>query len=129
MTYKFKGAMSVEDFREVYDWPNAFSEAIGIGYAISEEEEDQLELALDQIEAVLASSEGDNDGPAWMALLQMKKQKGRGRYCFMEASCDYTGWDCQAWGSVSYENTIPRAVMLAMTPDARDRLIESKEEV
>jgi hypothetical protein len=38
---------------------------------------------------VYAAEEGENDGDQWIALMRLKD----GRYAFLEAGCDYTGWD------------------------------------
>lgn len=42
-------------------------------------------------------SEGENDGQPWMCYGLLKD----GRYFYLEAWCDYTGWDCQSGGSVT----------------------------
>lgn len=41
------------------------------------------------VEEVIASSEGYNDGDSWIALCKLKD----GKYGATEAGCDYTGWD------------------------------------
>lgn len=38
--------------------------------------------------------EGDNDGPNWIVGGQLHDA----RWFFLSAGCDFTGWDCQAWG-------------------------------
>jgi hypothetical protein len=40
--------------------------------------------------------EGENDGANWLIWGQLKDK----RYFYIKAGCDYTGWDCQAGGSV-----------------------------
>lgn len=46
----------------------------------------------DDIDAVLAVWEGQNDGDAWRWVLALKG----GRYAVLRGWCDYTGWDCQS---------------------------------
>ena len=43
----------------------------------------------DDIADLLACEAGKNDGPAWIAVMRLKD----GRFAFLEAGCDYTGWD------------------------------------
>lgn len=45
-------------------------------------------FAWTDVREVLGSAEGDNDGPSWIAALLLKD----GRYAFIRAWCDYTGW-------------------------------------
>ncbi len=58
-----------------YDWREAFSYAEG--------------FAMDDVSDVLASSDGENDGPEWVATFRLND----GRYAGLKAGCDYTGWD------------------------------------
>ena len=51
-------------------------------------------LVFDDIEELLASVNGENDGEDWSCIVKMKD----GRFAFVTAGCDYTGWDCQAGG-------------------------------
>lgn len=46
-------------------------------------------LNFDNVEQVVASSEGENDGQPWIALFKLKN----GTFAFLSAWCDYTGWD------------------------------------
>jgi len=43
---------------------------------------------MEDIAEVLASCEGQNDGDSWLALFRLKD----GRYAYLSAWCDYTGW-------------------------------------
>lgn len=42
-----------------------------------------------QIERVFSSFDGAHDGPDWRVLGQLRD----GRYFYLRAGCDYTGWD------------------------------------
>ena len=48
------------------------------------------------IDTIEVYEEGENDGPDWIVLGQLKD----GRWFFLRAGCDYTGWDCQSGGMV-----------------------------
>lgn len=69
---------------DTYDWKEAF------GYA---------NFSIDDVEEVFAEDEGCNDEERWISFGRLKD----GRYYFLSAGCDYTGWDCLAWGE-SYES-------------------------
>lgn len=65
---------------------------------------------------ILASVEGENDGPPW----RMAGRLHDGRWFYLEAGCDYTGWDCQASGSVTMAENKADCIRFAMTQDARN---------
>lgn len=62
--------------------------------------------------------EGEHDGPSWIVagLLQ------DGRHFYLEAGCDYTGWDCQAGGSAWVADTRDQLIQFGLTERARERL-------
>lgn len=51
------------------------------------------------VKRVLACLFGENDGPSWHYILEMKD----GTYTYLTGWCDYTGWGCQD-GSKSIKN-------------------------
>jgi len=57
-----------------YNWREAFT------YATFERED---------VKRIIYLSEGENDGAAWICLVQLKNNK----YGAINAWCDYTGWD------------------------------------
>ncbi len=87
--YEFKGACTVEELKSDYDWDCAIAEAMGLEWGYSDEHKARVQKLWDCVDKVLASEEGENDGRDWAALFLMRD----GRYCFLEAGCDYTGWD------------------------------------
>lgn len=78
---------STLDDLDDYDWMSAFSQ-------VGESETNVSEI--------IASSRGENDEEDWLMLYLSKS----GRYCKLSAGCDYTGWDCQAWGVHEEYNTL-----------------------
>lgn len=48
----------------------------------------------DDVAEILAIEDGENDGANWIGFFLLKD----GRYAFLSAGCDYTGWDCQSGG-------------------------------
>lgn len=45
-------------------------------------------FTVEDVEEVLGSVEGENDGPDWVAVFKLKD----GRFAVLRAGCDYTGW-------------------------------------
>lgn len=66
----------------------------------------------------IASSEGQGDGDSWIAAFECKD----GRYAFLIAGCDYTGWGCQAGGNEYFAPTLEALQRGCMGIDDRRRL-------
>lgn len=75
-------------------------------------------VELEHVTEIYASVEGENDGEPWLAIGHLRD----GRYFFIEASCDYTGWDCQAGGTAVVASTLDRLVKLGIGSEFRSRL-------
>lgn len=71
-----------------------------------------------QVAEVIASSEGENDGANWLLVVKLAD----GRYSFLSAGCDYTGWDCQAGGHSEERDSLAELVRFGMGQDDRERL-------
>lgn len=52
-------------------------------------------FAREHVRAIEWIEDGQNDGPDWLVGGQLKD----GRWFFIAAGCDYTGWDCQSGGN------------------------------
>jgi hypothetical protein len=63
-----------------YDWFEAFAYANGFG--------------IEDLTATKYTSDGQNDGDDWVGVFLLRD----GRWAYLSAGCDYTGWDCQAGG-------------------------------
>lgn len=126
------GAATAVEMQDDYDWIEAWgygggdpgTEAIRSqdgpskpfvcdGAGCSDNPVDASDLA-----RVVASSEGENDVSTWVAVALLSD----GRYAFLEAGCDYTGWDCQAGGRVWVSDTLENLWQFGVTQAARDRL-------
>ncbi len=68
------GGVKLDDIWESWDTGEVFK------YAEGWEEDD--------VDRVFWEEEGENDGPEWAALCRLKD----GRWGFVHAGCDYTGW-------------------------------------
>lgn len=94
---------TLEQFKESHDWQEA------IGYA---------PFSMDDIAEIIACDEGENDGATWVAVVRLK----RDAFGFVEAGCDYTGWDCQASGEGEVADTLEELQRWKMNASARRRL-------
>lgn len=86
------------DFLDDYDWREVFSFAGGetdshnFGIptpVLSHTPCDATPFSREDVEEILAYSEGENDALDWLIAGKLKD----GRYFMIEAGCDYTGWD------------------------------------
>lgn len=59
--------------------------------------------------------EGENDYESWLAVLKLSD----GQWCYVEAWCDYTGWDCRAGAETFYASTEEELVRNCLTQEAR----------
>ena len=72
---------------------------------------------------VVLFCEGENDGENWIALFELKAPTvSLDTHAFLDAGCDYTGWDCQAGGTIEYTTLEHFKSKLGSTPRQRQRL-------
>ena len=65
---------------------------------------------LKEIDVIVAEVCGANDEDSWYWILQ----KQNGKFVSVEASCDYTGWDCQSSATVGGECESPEQSIEAL---------------
>lgn len=85
-----------------YDWREVFRYAGQFGTS--------------DVEAILGLREGENDGANWLMYGQLKD----GRYFYLSAGCDYTGWDCQASGWGDVKDTLEELIRMGMDDEGRE---------
>jgi len=56
----------------------------------------------DDVKGIVHCREGENDYANWLYVLEMND----GRFAYVTAGCDYTGWDCRAGGDVTYADSL-----------------------
>lgn len=66
--------MSIDELIKDFDWLEVMKYA---------------KFKVDDIEEILKSEEGCQDEMDWLLLVKLKS----GAYGYVEAGCDYTGWD------------------------------------
>lgn len=102
-----------------YDWKEAFAFASGEWVTGSGKDTLPAEpFTREDVVEIIAKDEGENDGPDWIMLGKLRN----GRYFFLSAGCDYTGWDCQAGGRAYIADTVEQLTQFAMNPDDRTRM-------
>jgi hypothetical protein len=79
----------------------------------------------EDVDNILAIEDGGNDGPEWIVIVYLKD----GRYASIAAGCDFTGWDCQAYGGAIVSNDLKDIWFLGTTADARERFLNSFDTV
>jgi hypothetical protein len=97
--------MSIPKEIEGYDWEHVFQcvgPPEGDSYAYNEPAVSAAAGSVASAEPfqrkdvarVIATRDGENDGISWLGVFELED----GRFAFVSASCDYTGWDCQSGG-------------------------------
>lgn len=114
---------SADEIKQDWNWRQAFQEAINGGYGATYDDENPGPIA--GVVEVICAESGENDGPEWIGVFLMDDH----RYAVVAAGCDYTGWDCQASGTVEYFQSVDAAVSkLSLGEEQRNRLREQLEE-
>jgi len=67
---------------------------------------------------VISYENGENDGLSWIMVARLSDR----RFVFIEAWCDYTGWDCQSGGWSCVSDDIDSLIQFGLTEPARERL-------
>jgi hypothetical protein len=117
-----------------YDWgevfgfagePDTCAAAYHDGASVSAAEGDTQvsvnEFTRDDVVEILVMSDGENDGPSWLGVFRLRD----GRFAFLSASCDYTGWDCQAGGAAVVALDLTHLIAFGMGDYDRARLFFS----
>jgi hypothetical protein len=112
--------MNIQEMRDSYDWKEAFAFTGNVRVAYNCKP-DSFDIA--DVEMILADSEGENDGPSWLCCGRLND----GRWFYLSAGCDYTGWDCQAGGDVQIADTLDNLKKFAMDMEGRRRLFGESE--
>lgn len=90
----------IDEMKADYNWQEAFSFA---------------DFELSDVATILRDEEGQNDGDPWRAVGVLKD----GRFFYLSAWCDYTGWDCQSGGSCETADTLDNLIRWRMGDDDR----------
>lgn len=87
-------------------------------WALGEPDQGEIPvLSRDDVTDIYAISEGANDEEEWLLF-----GRAKGMYFFLNAWCDYTGWDCRSGGGVFVARSKQRIIDFAITPEEKVRL-------
>lgn len=98
---------------QTYDWEQAFQISRVMRCAGSTCE--VTPLAPQDVDLIIGITEGENDGDAWRIAGQMKD----GRWFYLNAWCDFTGWDCQAGGQAWVADSYDALLQFGVPDDDR----------
>jgi len=73
-----------------YDWKEAMTYA---------------KFTFQDVGEIIIAEEGENDERDWKLIVRLKS----GKWGWLSAGCDYSGWDCQAGGDSGIVDTIDEA--------------------
>jgi hypothetical protein len=95
--------MTLEELKEDYDWQQAFCYS---------------QFTFQDVKNVIALEEGYNDGESWVIVVELNN----GTFGYIDAWCDYTGWDCRAGGDSGVYDTLENLQRWGLTTKTRRRL-------
>ena len=109
--------MTPDEMREDYNWREAFK--YGVAPQPVEGYEGPLDaVTLDDVEEVIAASAGENESASWLCIVRLRDR----RFVFLDAWCDYTGWDCRGNASAWVHGDLDALVQFGCTREARERM-------
>ncbi len=76
-------------------------------------------FSLNDISHIIGCIEGENDGAAWHWIVLLKDNT----FAYITGGCDYTGWDCQSGGSISFGKNIKEVLSSTPTTDNYNRQV------
>ena len=111
--------MTLEELLASYDWEEAFKYASAPDVRPSLGYEGPVDgFGREDVVEIVASVDGDNDGPAWVGVFKLAD----GRFAVLRASCDYTGWGCQEGGDSEVAGSLQHLYRWSLTTEERQRL-------
>jgi len=84
-----------EELKADYDWQQAFMIAAYPEKGLPEDKVSTRGCHIADVVEVLGTRDGENEGDRWLGAFKLND----GRFLYVEAGCDYTGWDCRASGT------------------------------
>ena len=85
--------------------------------------DEEIKEAFDQLETIYAYQEGENDEQAWILLGRTSDDD----FVFMQASCDYTGFNCRGGGTVAVSDDWSTMWNMYMTESIRDFILRKNK--
>jgi hypothetical protein len=73
---------------------------------------------MEDVKDIIASEAGENDGSEWIGIFLLRN----GKYLFLKAGCDYTGWDCRSGGDSWLSDSLEDIISFGLGENDRSRL-------
>ena len=108
-----------------YNWEEAFMQCSPPNPVMGDSNVSASEFSINDVKNIIAISPGENDGAEWIGLFVLED----GRYVFVSAGCDYTGWDCQASGQGIVSDDLRDIFNLGITEGEKERLQLTGEDI
>lgn len=115
---------SLISLQQEYDWQEAF-EVCSPPEPLIEEKVDCSVFTVQDVSEIIAIDEGENDEQDWIGLFRLKD----GRYIFISAGCDFTGWDCQAGGNSMVSKNLRELFRLGISDGEKSRLELTEKDI
>lgn len=117
----FRGPAELDDYnwREAFGYAGEEGTCAGGGHSPSRVEgatcsEDPFSRA--DVAVVLGSTYGEHDGAQW----EIAGVLFDGRWFYLNAGCDYTGWDCHAGGQAWVADDKDSLIQFGIPAETRD---------
>lgn len=111
--------MTLEAFQSDYDWGEAFACAMRDSITtVAESTASPMAFERGDVAEVIASADGENDESSWIGVFRLTD----GRFAFVEAGCDFTGWGCQDGGRAVVGSTLAEVTRFGCGDEDRERL-------
>jgi hypothetical protein len=119
--------MTLDEMKADYDWREAFGYT---GHVLRGSERTNRPMlcagatctddpvGIDDVGEIVAYENGENDEADWIGVFRLLD----GRWLFLAAWCDFTGWDCQAGGQGWVAEDFERLCQFAINDSAASRL-------
>jgi hypothetical protein len=101
-----------------YNWASAFEYADPISVPPGSSGPHEDAFTREEVSEIVWIEEGENEGPDWLVGGRLRD----GRWFFLAAGCDYTGWDCQAGGNAYVADSREEIERFGMGDEDRRRL-------
>jgi len=101
-----------------YDWKSAFIEARLEITPVLQSLAKAKPFTIEDVAKVIALSPRENDCRDWIAVVRLKDK----RFVAVIAGCDYTGWDCRAWGKALVAMNLRELKKYGLTEEEKKRL-------
>lgn len=107
-----------------YNWEQAFS-CCSPPEPLFGEKVGLADFTIMSVKEIIALDEGENDVEDWIGLFRLND----GRYVFISAGCDFTGWECRAGGNGLVSNNLRDLFKIGISDREKERMNITEEDI